>query len=105
MRSSTGSHLLYWFNECGRDEGEAQVAYCIEGTVTFESLEVLRADATVQPLHEFISEGQRFWRALHAGDDRLGVEAQRTAQTGTPSWRRNVRNRATNGGSGNSQPS
>lgn len=58
IRLCAASHSLYWFNECGRDEGETNVSYCIEGTVAFENLEVLRADTTPQPLHEFISEGQ-----------------------------------------------
>ena len=91
IRPSTALHSLYWFNECGRHEGETTVGYCIEGTVTFESLEVLRADATPQPLHEFISEGQNYWRALHRSDQRLSGQAQRASQSGTPSWRQNVR--------------
>ena len=95
-----GSHSLYWFNECGRDEGDTNVAYFIEGTVTFEDLEVLRADATPQPLEEFIAEGHRYWEALHSCDARLSVEAQRAAQDGTPSWRRYVRNKVTISGPG-----
>ncbi|GIH09269.1 hypothetical protein Rhe02_73360 [Rhizocola hellebori] len=85
-------HTLYWFNECGRDEAETKVGYCIEGTVAFESLAVLRADATPQPLSEFVFQGQNYWRALQRGDERLGVQAQRAAQSGAPSWRHNVRN-------------
>lgn len=87
IRPGAGSHSLFWFNECGREEGDTNVAYCIEGTVTFEDLEVLRADETPQPLDEFIAEGHRFWQALHGGDERVSVEAQRAAQDGTPSWR------------------
>lgn len=99
IRSGAGSHSLFWFNECGRDEGSTKVAYCIEGNVTFEDLEVLRADATPQPLDEFISEGHRYWQALHSHDERLSVAAQRTAQDGTPSWRPYVRNTVTISGS------
>ncbi len=91
LRSSAASHSLYWFNECGRGEGELNVTYCVEGTVAFESLEVLRADATPQPLHQFISEGQNFWRALRERDERVSGEGQRAARSGTPSWRQNVR--------------
>jgi hypothetical protein len=92
---ATFSHSLYWFNECGREEGGTDVAYCIEGTVTFEDLEILRADATPQPLNEFIAEGRRYWQALHSRDARLSAEAQRAAQDGTPSWRPYLRNTVT----------
>jgi hypothetical protein len=70
VRPGAGSHSLYWFNECGRDEGGTNVAYCIEGTVTFEDLEVLRADAAPQPLEEYIAEGQRYWEAAMLGSAR-----------------------------------
>jgi hypothetical protein len=100
MRSGAGSHSLFWCNECGRDEGGTNVAYCIEGTVTFEDLEVLRADATPQPLEEFTSEGHRYWQAaLNGYDERLSVEAQRAAQDGAPSWRPYVRTTVTISGS------
>ncbi len=99
VRPGAGSHSLYWFNECGREEGDTNVPDCIEGTVTFEDLEVLPADATPQPLEEFIAEGHRYWEALHSRDARLSVEAQRAAQDGTPSWRRYVRNTVTISGS------
>lgn len=87
VREGAGSHSLYWFNQCRREEADTSVAYCIEGTVTFEDLEILRADATPQPLDEFIAAGLNFWQALHSRDPRLSVEAQRAAQDGTPSWR------------------
>jgi hypothetical protein len=92
VRSGAGSHSLFWFNECGRDEGGMPAAYCIEGTVTFEDLEILRADTSPQPLEEFISDGSRYWRALHSRDKRLSTQAQRAAQDGTPSWRSYLRN-------------
>ena len=88
---------MYWFNECGRAEGDASAAYLIEGAVTFEDLEVMRTDATPQRLDEFIADGQRHWQALHNRDQRLSVEAQRAAQDGTPSWREYVHNAVTTG--------
>lgn len=36
IRPGAGSHSLFWFNECGREEDDANGAYCIEGTVAFE---------------------------------------------------------------------
>ena len=87
VRSGTASHSLYWFNECGRTEGDAIASYLIEGTVTFEDLEVMRADAVPQRLAEFIADGQRQWQAVFGHDERLSIEAQRAAQNGTPSWR------------------
>ncbi len=98
IRQAPGSHSLFWFNECGRREGDMTVAYCIDGTVTFEDLEVLRADATPQPLDAFIAEGHRYWHALYSHDERLSVQAQRAAQDGTPSWRPYVGNAVTIGG-------
>ncbi|GAA2844308.1 hypothetical protein [Crossiella cryophila] len=78
-----GSRELYWFNECGRADG----GYCIEGTVTFEELTVLRADGTPVPLAEFTADGRRYWQALADRDPRLSDTAQQAAQTGTPAWR------------------
>jgi hypothetical protein len=92
LRPEAGSHSLYWFNECGAREGGTTAAYCIEGTVTFADLEVRRADGTLEPLEEFIADGDRYWRALHSRDPRLSTDAQRAAQDGTPSWRPYVRN-------------
>jgi hypothetical protein len=45
VRPGTASHSLSWFNECGRTEGDTSASYLIEGTVTFENLQVMRADA------------------------------------------------------------
>jgi hypothetical protein len=92
LRPGTGSHSLYWFNECGREEADGNAGYCIEGTVTFEDLEILRADATPYPLTEFIAGGHRYWQALQTRDARLSVAAQRSAQNGTPGWRPFARN-------------
>lgn len=78
---------LYWFNECGRTEGDTSASYLIEGTVTFENLQVMRADTAPQRLDEFIADGQRQWQAVFGHDERLSVEAQRAAQDGAPSWR------------------
>lgn len=82
-----GSHSLFWFNECGREENGSRAAYCVEGTVTFEDLEVLRADGTPQRLGEFTADGHRYWEALRGLDERVSVEAQRAAQGAMPSWR------------------
>jgi hypothetical protein len=92
VRPGAGSHSLFWFNECGREEDGA---YCIEGTVAFEDLQVLRADATPQPLDQFTADADRYWKALHGRDERLSVDAQRAARDGTPSWRSYVRNTVT----------
>jgi hypothetical protein len=97
IRPGAARHSLYWFNECGRAEGNTSAAYLIEGAVTFEDLEVMRADATPQPLGEFIADGQRHWQALRNRDQRLSAEAQRAAQDGTPSWRQYVHNAVTAG--------
>lgn len=82
-----GAHSFYWFNECDRDHDGQFQSLCIEGTVTFDDLLVLRADGSPIPIEEFIADSQRYWAALHAGDERLSVRAQRTAQAGTPKWR------------------
>lgn len=87
VRHRVGSHSMFWFNEVGRVEDGTQVPYCIEGTVSFEDLDVLRTDATPQPIAEFIADGARYWEALHSGDERLGIDAQREAQDTTDSWR------------------
>lgn len=55
--------------------------------MTFDDVEMFRADETPQPVEEFIADGARYWQALHANDDRLSIDAQRAAQTGTPTWR------------------
>ena len=83
LRGDDAPHSLYWFNECGRDDA----AYCIEGVVTFDDIEVLRADGTPEPLDEFVADGARYWQALNANDERLDVDAQTAAMTGTPTWR------------------
>jgi hypothetical protein len=95
VRPGTAARSLFWFNECGRDEGAMKVAYLIEGTITFDNLEVMRADSSPVPLPEFTSNGRRYWEALHGHDERLSVEAQRAARAGTPSWRSYTRNAVT----------
>ncbi|MBU2693959.1 hypothetical protein [Pimelobacter sp. 30-1] len=87
VRADRGTHTFYWFNECGveRDEG---TAFCIEGTVTFEDLVVLDAEAREIPVERFIADGFRQWDALGAQDERLSVEAQRESQDGSPKWRK-----------------
>jgi hypothetical protein len=76
VRAGSGSHSLYWFSECGRTQVGTPRSYCIEGTVTFEDLQICRADKTPQPLDDFTADADRYWRALHAEDSRLSVAAQ-----------------------------
>jgi hypothetical protein len=92
IQPGAAPHSLYWFNECGRMEGGTSASYLIEGTLTFEDLEVMRADATPQQLDEFVADGHRHWQAFYDHDPRTSVEAQRAAQDGMPSWRPYVRN-------------
>lgn len=87
VRPVAGSHSMYWFSECGRDEDGTSASYCVEGTVTFEDLEVLHADATLQSLDEFTADGRRFWEALYGRDERVSVPVQQAAQDRMPSWR------------------
>lgn len=87
LQASPAAHTFYWFSECGRQDGDGTNSYCIEGTVVFEDLVVLRADGTVQPLDVFVAEGRGYWEAMYASDQRLSVEAQRRSQVGTPKWR------------------
>lgn len=89
-----------WRSECGREEHDGPAAYCIEGTVAFEDLQVLRADETPQPLDHFIADADRYWKVPHGRDERLSTTAQRAAQSGTPSWRSYTRNAVTISGSG-----
>jgi hypothetical protein len=104
LGAGAGSHSLYWFSECGcGPDSDSPASYCIEGVVTFEDLQLLRADATPLPLEQFIADGQRYWRSLHARDGRLSVSAQRAAQYGTPSWRPVARNAVMVSGSGTGQ--
>jgi hypothetical protein len=87
LRAEAAGHSFYWFNECGIDDGGDIAAFCIEGSVTFDDLTVHRADGSPQPVDEFTADADRYWTALHAGDPRLGFDAQRAAQVGTPTWR------------------
>ena len=98
VQPGPASHSLYWFNECGRTEGNTSTSYLIEGTVTFENLEVLRADAAPQRLDDFIADGQRQWQAFFSHDERLSGKAQQAAQNGTPSWRAYAHSPAASGG-------
>jgi hypothetical protein len=87
LASDPSLHTFYRCAECGREEDGDTIRYCIEGAVTFEDLLVLRADGTPIPLDAFAADGRRAWEALHARDERMSVEAQRTAQRLTPKWR------------------
>lgn len=95
LRDEAGTRTLYWFNECGREEQHGKVAYCIEGLVSFEDLQVLDANDQEQPLEEFIADGVRWWRAFYDGDERLSPEAQREAQRRALTWRPSLYTAAT----------
>lgn len=88
VRSEGGAHSFYWFNECGVENGDETEGFCIEGTVTFDDLEVFDAEEREIPIETFIADGLRHWDALHAHDERLTVDAQRAAHRGAPKWRR-----------------
>lgn len=77
-RPGPSPHSLYWFTDCRRGDGR----YCIEGTIDFADLEVLRGDGTPEPVEDFITEARRWWEALSQHG------AQSPAAAGTPSWRR-----------------
>jgi hypothetical protein len=87
VRPDGGTHSFYWFNECGiQGDGDAET-FCIEGTITFDDLAILDAEAREMPIETFIADGVRHWDALYAHDDRLSVDAQRESQVGAPTWR------------------
>lgn len=66
LRPSHSAHALFWFAECWRpDDG----SYCIEGTVDFDDLKVLRADGTPQSVDQFVAEGRRWWDVLFGRSD------------------------------------
>lgn len=87
VRTDGGAHSFYWFNECGVVRNGDTKTFCIEGTVTFDDLELLDADEREIPIETFIADGVRQWEALYAQDERLSVEAQRESQAGAPKWR------------------
>ncbi|WP_144128023.1 hypothetical protein [Catellatospora sichuanensis] len=79
------THSMYWFCECGRAEPGGDSAYCIEGDIHFERLEVQRADGSPVPLTSFAADGRRWWDAFHSGDARVSPAAQQ-AQPPSPAW-------------------
>lgn len=79
------AHTLYWFCECGREEPGGDSAYCIEGDIAFERLDVEHADGTVLPLTSFVADGRRWWEGFQSGDPRVSGEAQQ-AQPPSPGW-------------------
>jgi len=81
------AHSLFWFTECGRQEGRASVAYCLEGVVYFQALRVERADGSPVPVVEFAEDGERWWKAFFQHDARVSVQAQREAAEARLSWR------------------
>lgn len=76
LRPGPSPHSLYWFTGCRRGDRR----YCIEGTVDFDDLEVLRGDGTPEPVEEFAAEARRWWNALSG----RGAQPQ---PADTPSWR------------------
>ena len=64
----------------GGPENGRDAAYCLEGTVTFEDLQVLDASLAPLPLDQCTAHARRYWDALRDRDERLSSVAQRTAQ-------------------------
>lgn len=83
VNSERVRHSFYWFNECGCSAG----AYCLEGTITFDDVQILDAAGAEIPLESFVADGMRHWEALFAGDPRLSGDAQDQAQRDAPKWR------------------
>jgi hypothetical protein len=86
LRPGRSSHSLFWFTECWRPD---DARYCIEGTVDFDDLEVLRADGAREPVEEFVAEGRRWWDVLF-GRSGQPPQAQVTPAE-APSWREHRR--------------
>ena len=87
MSDHDAPHSFYWFNECGRvEEGEIH-SYCLEGTVTFDDLTVLRADGAAQPVSEFADQGVRWWQAFQDFEERVNSDAQRAWTASRLTWR------------------
>lgn len=76
-RPGPSPHSLYWFTDCRRADGR----YCIEGTVDFADLEVLRGDGAPEPVEEFAAEARHWWNDLSSRGMHLPQPA------GSPSWR------------------
>lgn len=85
------NHTFFWFNECLCGSGDDTLSYCIEGTVSFDELEVLRADGTPVALPTFIDDGVRWWDGLRSGDERLNTDAQRAIEQHGVGWRSSSR--------------
>lgn len=87
LDAAAAAHSLYWFNECGQDDGrDGYVTYCIEGVVDFQELTVERFDGTPVALEEFAAAGKRWWQGLYGNDPRVSPSAQ-VALGEPPSWR------------------
>ncbi|WP_406023786.1 hypothetical protein OH802_28875 [Nocardioides sp. NBC_00850] len=85
--AAESSHTFYWFNECGRVEDDEVRSYCIEGTVAFDDLVVLRADGLEQSLAEFADAGRRWWSAFMDWDERVDADAQKVWGQSRLTWR------------------
>jgi hypothetical protein len=77
-----GTRSLYWFNECGTDDG----SFCIEGLVEFTDVTARHADGTPLAIEDFVADGLRWWQAFRTGDKRVSSQAQR-ALPESPTWR------------------
>lgn len=87
MGGRNAAHSFYWFSECARmEEGEVR-SYCIEGTVTFEDLSVLRANGQPQSTIEFADQGVLWWQAFQDFEERVNADAQRAWTASRINWR------------------
>lgn len=88
LKTRPGNHSLYWFTECGMQQGPDKYAsYLLEGVIRFTAASVEHADGHPQPLAQFVADSARWWRAFSADDPRLSVDAQRAAGASALSWR------------------
>jgi hypothetical protein len=101
LRPGRSAHSMYWFTECWRLDDD--VRYCIEGTVDFDDLQVMRADGTPEAVDEFVAEGRRWWDVLF-GRSRHRPQAQVTPAD-TPSWRAHRQGATFVGGDRSAAPS
>lgn len=87
LREASSPHTFWWFNECGQGRGESFARYCIEGRVSFERLDVMRADGTALKVAQFVADAERWWSAFRSHDPALSVEAQQEAGRSATYWR------------------
>lgn len=83
---AAAANTLWWFTECGRQDGDNSHAFDLEALVVFEDLTVTRADGTELSIEQFIADARRWWEAFRHSTTAVSVEAQQAASS--PSWRR-----------------